>query len=67
MKNLSLVGAERRYRMSPRAFEKFLEELGWLKEGQICAEAVEKGYVTAAREITPMGRGYFSVFLEQQF
>lgn len=48
-----LHGLCARYEMSSFAFEKLLENVGWLKNGEL----VESKYMKAG-EVTPRGLGY---------
>jgi len=56
MKTLNELGV--RCGMSPRAFERLLERIGWMKDGSLCREAVERGFVTPDGKVTVFGQGY---------
>ena len=48
-----LNGLCARYEMSSFAFEKLLEKVGWIRDGEL----VESRYIRAG-EVTPRGLGY---------
>ena len=58
MKNIKILGAERRYGVSAVEFERQLAKLGWIIDGQLCGEAVREGYLTKDKEITARGDGF---------
>lgn len=65
MKNINLADAPRAYHVSPSRLERVLSQVGWLRDGELQAAVIAKGYVTAQRELTPQGQGYLDEVLRE--
>lgn len=57
MKNTKIAEIAARYGTA-RAFERLLERVGWMKDGEWSTEPIARGFMTDGLEVTPLGMGY---------